>query len=55
MLRFIFNTSGAIGYVQAAEVDDTVKVVPIDGRLPGDARYPLRRAARIGKVSWPVW
>jgi hypothetical protein len=45
---------GAIGYVHADAVDDTVKVVPIDGRLPGDARYPLRRAARIGKVSWPV-
>jgi hypothetical protein len=55
MLRFIFNTPGAIGYVRADEVDETVKVVQINGRLPGEARYPLRRAARIGKVSWPAW
>jgi ABC-type phosphate transport system substrate-binding protein len=55
MLRFIFNTPGAIGYVRVDEVDDAVKVLQIDGRLPGEARYPLRRAARIGKASWPVW
>jgi ABC-type phosphate transport system substrate-binding protein len=55
MLRFVFNTPGAIGYVRADELDDTVKVLQIDGRLPGDPRYPLRRAARIGKVAWRTW
>ena len=55
MLRFIFNTPGAIGYVRADEVDEAVKVLKIDGRLPGEATYPLRRAARVGKVSWPAW
>ena len=55
MLRFIFNTPGAIGYVRADEVDNTVKVVAIDDLLPGDAQYPLRRGVRIGKVSWPRW
>ena len=55
MVRFIFNTPGAIGYVRADEVDEAVKVLQIDGRLPGDARYPLRRAASIGKVSWQAW
>jgi ABC-type phosphate transport system substrate-binding protein len=55
MLRFIFNTPGAIGYVHADEVDDTVKVLPIDGLLPGDAKYPLRRSARAGKASVPGW
>jgi hypothetical protein len=55
MLRFIFNTPGAIGYVRADEVDEAVKVLQIDGRLPGESRYPLLRAARIGKVSWPAW
>jgi ABC-type phosphate transport system substrate-binding protein len=54
MLRFVFNTPGAIGYVRADEVNDTVNVLPIDGRLPGDAKYPLRRAGRLGKVE-PVW
>ena len=51
MLRFIFNTPGAIGYVHADEVDDSVKVLPIDGRLPGDVRYPLRRVGPVGKVE----
>jgi len=54
MLRFIFNTPGAIGYVRADEVDDTVKVLRIDDRLPGEAKYPLRRAGRIGGVE-PAW
>ena len=55
MLRFIFNTPGAIGYVPAGEVDDSVKVVAIDGRLPGDADYPLQQRAHIGKVNWLPW
>jgi ABC-type phosphate transport system substrate-binding protein len=55
MLRFVFNTPGAIGYVQAGEVDDSVKVVAVDGRLPGDAGYPLQRRARIGRVNWLPW
>ena len=55
MLRFIFNTPGAIGYVRAGEVDDSVKVVAIDGHLPGDADYPLQRRARIGRVHWLPW
>jgi len=55
MLRFIFNTPGAIGYVRAGEVDNSVKVVAIDGRLPGDADYPLQRRTRIGRVNWLPW
>ena len=55
MRRFIFNTPGAIGYVRAGEVDDSVKVVAIDGRLPGDADYPLQRRTRIGRVNWLPW
>jgi len=55
MLRFVFNTPGAIGYVRADEVDDSVKVLAIDNLLPGDAQYPLRRGVRAGKVSWPLW
>ena len=55
MLRFIFNTPGAIGYVRADEVDDTVKVIPIDGRLPGEPGYPLRRATGVGRAGAPAW
>jgi ABC-type phosphate transport system substrate-binding protein len=55
MLRFVFNTPGAIGYVRGDQVDDSVKVVAIDGRLPGDPDYPLQRRARIGRVNWRPW
>ena len=44
--KFIFNVPGAIGYLRASEVDDTVKVVRIDGHLPDEAAYPLKLAAR---------
>jgi ABC-type phosphate transport system substrate-binding protein len=39
--QFIASTPGAIGYARASEVDDTLKVVKVDGKLPGDAGYPL--------------
>lgn len=42
--RFIFNVPGAIGYVRADEVDDSVKVVRVDGRLPGEAGYKVKLA-----------
>lgn len=44
MLRFVFNVPGAIGHVWADETDDSVKVLRIDGRLPGEPGYPLVRA-----------
>lgn len=43
MLRFVASAPGAIGHVNADEVDASVKVLRIDGLLPDDARYPLRR------------
>ncbi len=46
MRRFVFNVAGAIGYVSADETDDSIKVLRIDGRLPGEAGYPLRRQRR---------
>lgn len=46
MLRFVFNVPGAIGYVWADEVDDTIKVLRMDGRLPGEPGYPLHEATR---------
>jgi phosphate transport system substrate-binding protein len=39
--RFVFNVPGAIGLVRLADVDDTVKVVSVDGMVPGDAAYGL--------------
>ena len=40
--KFVFNVPGAIGYLRAADVDSSVKVVRIDGRLPDDKEYKLR-------------
>jgi ABC-type phosphate transport system substrate-binding protein len=40
--KFVFNVPGAIGYVRASEVDSSVKVIRVDGRLPTDKEYGLR-------------
>src|SRR5579864_243719 len=40
--KFVFNVPGAIGYVRPDDTDGTVKVLRIDGHLPGDEEYPLR-------------
>lgn len=39
--RFVFNVPGAIGVIRLADVDDTVKVVRINGAAPGDPHYAL--------------
>jgi ABC-type phosphate transport system substrate-binding protein len=39
--KFIFNVSGAIGYVRATDVDESVKVIRIDEQLPEDKGYRL--------------
>ena len=39
--KFIFNVPGAIGYVRSTDVDASVKVLRIDGRLPDDKEYRL--------------
>ena len=44
--KFIFNVPGAIGYVRASDVDSTVKVIRIEGRLPDDKDYTLRLLPR---------
>jgi len=53
MLRFVYNAPGAIGYVNADEVDSSVKVLRIDGVLPDDPKYPIRRRTP-GKPD-PEW
>jgi len=40
--KFVFNVPGAIGYLRPEESDSSVKVLRIDGHLPGDDAYPLR-------------
>ena len=37
--KFVFNVPGAIGYLLAADVDSSVKVIRVDGRLPQDREY----------------
>ena len=44
--RFVFNVPGAIGFVRPAEVDGTVKILRVNGFLPGDPQYPLRLVGR---------
>ena len=41
MRKFVFNAPGAIGYLRASDVDDSVKVLRIDGHLPDDQDYSL--------------
>lgn len=45
VLRFVYNVPGAIGYVRARDVDASVKMLRVDGRLPGDAGYRLEVSA----------
>lgn len=40
--KFVFNVPGAVGYLRPEDVDDSVKVIRIEGHLPSDAEYPLK-------------
>jgi hypothetical protein len=46
--RLTATIAGAIAVVPAGEVDGGVKVLRVDGRLPGDAGYALTGAALSG-------
>ncbi|MSQ47337.1 MAG: hypothetical protein EXR78_02945 [Deltaproteobacteria bacterium] len=39
--KFVRTLPGAIGYLRASELDQSVKPVRVDGHLPGEAGYPL--------------
>jgi len=39
---FVASTPGALGYVKGSETDDSVQVLKIDGKLPGEAGYKLK-------------
>ena len=47
--KFVFNVPGAIGYVRASDVDASVKILRVDGRLPDDRDYRLRLQPHSGK------
>ena len=38
----VASTPGAIGFIKASQVDNSVKVVSIDGNLPGQTAYKLK-------------
>lgn len=42
ILRLVSKVPGAIGYVKASDVKPGVKVVKIDGKLPGEAGYAIK-------------
>ena len=46
IMRFIFSAPGAVGYVNADQLDPSVKLLRIDSMLPGDPSYPLSRSKR---------
>ncbi|HEY7616994.1 MAG TPA: hypothetical protein VH744_09345 [Terriglobales bacterium] len=47
--KFVFNVPGAIGYLRPADVDETVKVIRVDGLLPGEKDYKIQMQARASK------
>lgn len=42
VLRYVASHAGAIAFVSLRSVDKSVKVIAINGALPGDLNYPLR-------------
>jgi hypothetical protein len=40
--ELVLGLPGSVAFVDANEVPKGLKVIKIDGTLPGDARYPLR-------------
>ena len=47
--RFVFNVPGALGFIRAVELDESVKLVRVNGRAPGEAGYPLVLQAKEPK------
>lgn len=41
VLAFVAASPNALGYLKGDETDDTVKVLKIDGKVPGDAGYAV--------------
>lgn len=45
--KFVFNVPGAIGYLKPEDADDSVKIISIDGHLPGNDGYSLKLPAEM--------
>jgi hypothetical protein len=41
-LELVVAIPGSISFIRADEINDSVKVVSIDGLRPSDAGYPLK-------------
>ena len=41
VIKFVAANPGGIGYVRASEADDSVKIVKVDGKAPGEDGYPI--------------
>jgi phosphate transport system substrate-binding protein len=44
--KFVAYVPGAIGYVRLDEVDESVKVIRVDGRAPTESDYKIKLAGR---------
>jgi ABC-type phosphate transport system substrate-binding protein len=44
--KFVSSKPGSIGYLRTSDLDGSVKVLRINGLLPGDDGYPLRLRRR---------
>lgn len=44
--RFVVSKPGALAYLRASDVDDSIRVVRVNGLLPEDDGYPLRLRVR---------
>ncbi len=42
MKKFVASVSNSIGFMNASDVDQSVKVLKIDGKGPNDEGYPLK-------------
>jgi len=40
--QFVARTPGSIGCILASDVDESVKVLKVDGSAPGEPEYKLR-------------
>ena len=49
VLKFVLNVPGAIGYLKAPEVDESVKVVRVESRLPNEKDYTIRLHGKPAK------
>lgn len=49
VLKFVLNVPGAIGYVKTPDVNESVKVVRIESRLPSEKEYLLRLHGKLPK------